>query len=625
MNIHAIILVLALWSNACLGSSLTSVISATDKSSINLMLQNAVSNAETAYYGAAGISASGELSSEANEAICEAVKTCDVNSVAEIAFASSALKLVPSCDFAFPPDATDTATKQLNDESNMKNLYYAVTFLSNQGQNVDVEAVMGLITAAVGSDNSVLASSRAILAASRIQDANLEPLINLIDIEDVAAQADEVDSKYLHFENDLETTATFVNAVYALSEITDSLSISGEQVTMFANYILRSKTSIGSAKEAFLVLSALGNVAGSKLLTIAKADLVSGRSLSEARPNVKISVVDVFSRPLTKLTVKADSVTRAADNEVIISNTPFNFVDSYELLLWKNQPKSGFYDVSVGVSSAGMKLFGVSDLEYRVKVTTTIAVEDVELGTREKDQADASLASVSFPDQAGDLSADNQQKIVMKFRVKDLTDGAYITPHQTFVRFLSKSTGQEVIFVAEPDKNGLYKFEVNLNTASKEQFNSASGHYSVHLIVGDASISNPIFWHFADVALKFGSDAEPETTAMDKLYEAKPEIQHMFRQPEPRPPAVLSQSFTVACILPIILAFVLWSKIGANVGNMKLNLKTIIFQLGVAGIFGLYVYGWIHLNMFTIIKYLVGIGSVTFVFGNAVLSDLANS
>jgi len=614
-------LVVVLLFNVCSASSLISVISSSDSSRINLLLQNAVSNSETAFYGAAGLSDE----SEANAAICDALKTCDVTSVADLAFASSALKLVPSCDFAFPADAVDTANQQLNEESSLKNLYHAITFLANQGQNLDTESVMSLLTAAVKSDNSVLASSRAILAAVQVPDATLEPLVNLIDIEDVAAQADEVDSKYLHFENDLETTATFINAVFSLSEVTGSLAISGEQVTMLANYVLRSKTSIGSAKEAFLVMSSLKNIASSKILTVAKADLVSGRSLSEARPNVKISVVDVFSRPLDKLTVKAESVTRVSDSEVIISNTPFNFVDSYQLLLWKNQPKSGFYDVSVGVSSAGLKLYGVSDLEYRVKVTTTIAVEDVELGTREKDQTDASLSSVAFPEQAGDLSADSQQKIIMKFRVKDLTDGTYITPHQTFVRFVSKSTGQEVIFVAEPDKNGLYKFEVNLNTASKEQFNSASGHYSVHLIVGDASISNPIFWHFADVALKFGSDPEPEASAMEKLYDVKPEIKHMFRQPEPRPPAILSQAFTVACILPIFLAFILWSKVGANLGNMKLNLKTIIFQLGIAGIFGLYVYGWVHLKMFVIIKYLVGIGSVTFVFGNAVLSDLANS
>lgn len=59
---------------------------------------------------------------------------------------------------------------------------------------------------------------------------------------------------------------------------------------MLANYVLRSKTSIGSAKEAFLVMSSLKNIASSKILTVAKADLVSGRSLSEARPNVKVSL-----------------------------------------------------------------------------------------------------------------------------------------------------------------------------------------------------------------------------------------------------------------------------------------------------------------------------------------------
>lgn len=46
---------------------------------------------------------------------------------------------------------------------------------------------------------------------------------------------------------------------------------------------------------------------------------------------------------------------------------------------------------------------------------------------------------------------------------------------------------------------------------------------------------------------------------MEKLYDVKPEIKHMFRQPEPRPPAILSQAFTVACILPIFLAFILVS------------------------------------------------------------------
>jgi len=35
----------------------------------------------------------------------------------------------------------------------------------------------------------------------------------------MAAQADEVDERYLHFENDLYTTASFINAVFSLSEM----------------------------------------------------------------------------------------------------------------------------------------------------------------------------------------------------------------------------------------------------------------------------------------------------------------------------------------------------------------------------------------------------------------------
>jgi len=50
--------------------------------------------------------------------------------------------------------------------------------------------------------------------------------------------------------------------------------------------------------------------------------------------------------------------------------------------------------------------------------------------------------------------------------------------------------------VAEADKSSTYKFEVDLASAGSEQFNSVSGKYSVHLIIGDAAISNPIYWHF---------------------------------------------------------------------------------------------------------------------------------
>lgn len=69
---------------------------------------------------------------------------------------------------------------------------------------------------------------------------------------------------------------------------------------------------------------------------------------------------------------------------------------------------------------------------------------------------------------------------------------------QTFVRLHNQKTGQEVVFVAEPDSKNLYKFE--LDTAErKSEFDSISGTYSLHLIVGDATLENPILWNVVSV------------------------------------------------------------------------------------------------------------------------------
>lgn len=72
------------------------------------------------------------------------------------------------------------------------------------------------------------------------------------------------------------------------------------------------------------------------------------------------------------------------------------------------------------------------------------------------------------------------------------------SPSQTFVKLHNQKTGQEVVFVAEPDSKKLYKFE--LDTAErKSEFNSISGTYSLHLIVGDATLENPILWNVVSV------------------------------------------------------------------------------------------------------------------------------
>lgn len=48
--------------------------------------------------------------------------------------------------------------------------------------------------------------------------------------------------------------------------------------------------------------------------------------------------------------------------------------------------------------------------------------------------------------------------------------------------------------MAEPDSKSQYKFELDA-AERKSEFNSMSGTYSLCLIIGDATLENPILWN----------------------------------------------------------------------------------------------------------------------------------
>ena len=66
------------------------------------------------------------------------------------------------------------------------------------------------------------------------------------------------------------------------------------------------------------------------------------------------------------------------------------------------------------------------------------------------------------------------------------------------------------------------------------------------------SINNFPLVKQADITLKLGEMAPPKQSALKNLYITKPPISHKFREAEERPPAIVSQAFTVACILPLV-------------------------------------------------------------------------
>ena len=80
-------------------------------------------------------------------------------------------------------------------------------------------------------------------------------------------------------------------------------------------------------------------------------------------------------------------------------------------------------------------------------------------------------------------------------------------------------------------------------------------------------ISNPQAWYLADVELSFPGDVALDTKPnVDGLRTSivegiKPEIQHTFRQPEKRPPAIISNAFTIFCLMPFLIMIGCWIKV----------------------------------------------------------------
>ena len=58
------------------------------------------------------------------------------------------------------------------------------------------------------------------------------------------------------------------------------------------------------------------------------------------------------------------------------------------------------------------------------------------------------------------LEADYHQRLTTRFSLKDATSGKAVTAHQTFVRLMNVKTKQEVIYVAEEDTAGSYRFDL---------------------------------------------------------------------------------------------------------------------------------------------------------------------
>ncbi|KAM7150201.1 dolichyl-diphosphooligosaccharide--protein glycosyltransferase subunit 2 [Macrochelys suwanniensis] len=577
---------------------------------------------EAAFYSIVGLRKLGVQVSD-EQAACNFIKSnVDPDSVDSLFYAAQASQALSECEVAISNETGELLLAAVSEDSSVNQIFHAVGALSGFGLPLASQEALSALTSRLSKEENVLATIQALQTASYLsQQADLSGIVE--EIEDLVARLDDLGGVYLQFEEGLETTALFVAATYGLSDHAGTEpAMKEDQIIQLMNAIF-SKKNFETLSEAFSVACAAGSLSQNRyhLPIVVVPD--GPAAVSHHQPILRLQVTNVMSQPLTQAAVKLDHAKSASTKATVLHQMPFAVSgDIFELNFMNVKPASGYYDFSISVDGDSRLI--ANKVELKVKVSTEVGITNVDLSTVDKDQSIAPKTTrVAYPAKAkGSFTADSHQNFALSFQLVDVNSGAELIPHQTFVRLHNPKTGQEVVFVAEPDSKNVYKFE--LDTAErKTEFDSASGTYTLYLIIGDATLDNPILWNVADVVIKFPEEEAPSTVQSKKLFIPKPEIQHLFREPEKRPPTVVSNTFTALILSPLFLLFILWIKIGANISNFSFAPSTIIFHLGHAAMLGLmYVY-WTQLNMFQTLKYLAILGSVTFLAGNRMLAQKA--
>ncbi|XP_029550550.1 dolichyl-diphosphooligosaccharide--protein glycosyltransferase subunit 2 isoform X1 [Salmo trutta] len=597
-------------------------LSLSDVARLQALLSQPFTDLASAYYSIVGLSKLGASVADENDA-CHFLKAqLDPMSVDSLFFAAEASQAISDCEIPVSNETRDILLAAVSEDSTVTQIFRAVSALSSLGLPLASQEVVGALVARIAKEDNVLAITTALQTATRLsQQADFGGILE--EIEDLAARLDDLGGVYLQFEEGLEATALFVTAAYTLSDHVDTEPpLKEDQVIQLVNSVF-SKKSWQSLSEAFSVACAAAALSNNRFQVPVIVSTQGPATVSHNQPILQLLVTDVLSNPLASASVAVESAQAVVSKNVILTQAPFSLRDGiFELNFMTSQPASGYYQFSVAIT--GDTRLVASQVELKVKVSTEVAITNMDLSVVDKDQSIGTKTSrVDYPFKAkGSFTADSHQNIAMTFQLVDVNTGVELTPHQTFVRLHNHKTGQEVVFVAEPDSKNLYKFE--LDTAErKSEFDSMSGTYALHLIVGDATLENPILWNVADVVLKFLDEEAPAAIQSKTLYMPKPDIQHLFREPEKKPPTVVSNAFTALVLSPFLLLLILWFKLGANISNFSLSPSAVLFHVGHACMLGLmYVY-WTHLNMFQTLKYLAIIGSLTFLAGNRMLAQKA--
>jgi len=602
----------------CSGLSPTNHLTQQDKTRLKSLLEQSCTadgDITSLYHCVQGLKLIGsEVGNKAG--LCKTAASFADDTSLEVLYAASGVGAALSCPIKLGAKAAEAVKSGSSDGSSSASLYFACNTLVNTGGKVD-KAVLTALNAAIKKDDSLRSLGLAFHVASMVTGD-----VNKIyeRIEDVIAQADEVDGKLLQFEGGLSVTSiVLTGAANLAAKAKKQLQITPEQAVKFANYLV-SRKSVQQAKGALQLLEGIVSMTGSAQFTPVSVSLASPLAISTANPNVVISVLDLKGDVVGDMKVTVDSASSTVDDSSLVTGKEMTkTADGYTLNLMSLNPEPGFYELTVTAkpAKADPKLVGNTAVKLNVKVLAEQKISNAVLKVIDSDSG-TKTNKLTYPQTSHGQSIRQKDRLALSFSVLSAANSQPLTVHQAFVKVTHVESGAEIIYVAEADMNDVYKFEMDLDTEA--ELLKGSGKYSFSLMLGDAVVSNPITWVFTEMNLELTT---PPLADAAKPLQPKPEITHLFREPEARPPQVVSTVFTLLCLSPILVLLILWIKLGANISNFSFSLSALGFHAGLGAIFGLYVLFWMELNMFETVRYLAILGLATFISGNYLLAGIA--
>lgn len=232
--------------------------------------------------------------------------------------------------------------------------------------------------------------------------------------------------------------------------------------------------------------------------------LIGNGHLSAESPIVNVKIVDILGKSVVPAIGSVSGVVTAKpSNTQLLAKTNLISKSSdktvYTLDLTSVKPVKGSYVIDLIADNYGKQL--------PIKILAKVKVNLLEIGVGYADSISTiKKQTIVYPKKIAEIiSADAQQKIIMKLILSDEGTGKPINVHQAFVRLEHKISKDEIIFVAEEDISKSYKFDMDVGARSID-FGHKSGLYTFELIIGDASISNSFNWYIADVQLNFSQE-----------------------------------------------------------------------------------------------------------------------